>query len=133
VPNLTQLATLIASLAAASGVIYQARKSRREDVSSMIEVNEATVVGLKEQNRLLQQQLDDAKAAYARREQEWQAREAEWREERLELRRRLEHVEQSYRELVLSVTKSGICALADDCGDYTPGDRRAEVSPGGTD
>jgi hypothetical protein len=73
---------------------------------------------LKEQNELLRQQLDQREEDHKRERGELKAR-----EEKLEAR--LGRLEESYRDLVLTVTSSRYCVNADECGDYDAGDRRS--------
>lgn len=97
----------------AVGAYVALRKNRREERTQVVDEATTTIELLKEQNRLLTEQLSEAK----RREAE-SAR----REDKLE--KRIADVERDYRNLVLTVTTMGFCANAATCATYNPGDRR---------
>jgi flagellar motility protein MotE (MotC chaperone) len=99
--------------------IWMGRKKGVDAVAS--EADEAAgelLKMLKEQNELLRQQLDQREEDHKRERGELKAR-----EEKLEAR--LGRLEESYRDLVLTVTSSRYCVNADECGDYDAGDRRS--------
>lgn len=85
-----------------------------------------TIRLLEKQNELLRNQNDLLTAQLATAEK----REAEARERERKLEARVDRLDQDYRKLVQTVTDSSICAEANECEKFNPGDRRKKS--GGT-
>lgn len=134
-------AVLVTIVTAAIAFYWSRRKDQREakasanaDVKAALDVKDATITGLKEQNDLLREQnenllkqLDSERVESKRQQERQRAREAK-------LEARVEELERDYRNLVLTVTTMGFCANASTCPTYNPGDRRTHPDiPEGTD
>ena len=134
-------ATFAAAIATLTTIIVSRRKDQREqsaqsndDVTTMKDVYEGTISALEKHNVLLEEQNRLQRESGERRESAWSEREKEWKAERSELMKRVDRVEANYQTLLQQITLAGVCEIASGCDRRVlPGDRREDISPGGTD
>lgn len=118
------LATLAGVLTGFGTTFYLRRKDSREakaqkndDVATMIEVKDATIDTQREQITMLLQTVE-AERKSAKEQVERQRERAD------KLEKRIDELDEHYRNLVLTVTTMGFCANAHTCPNNDPGDRR---------
>ena len=91
---------------------------------------------LREQVDLLRQHRDEREVEIKTERAEWREREKKLEVRVLGIEQRVKDSERAYRDLVLTITKMGLCVDAAECKNFNPGGRRLHsdaVKPGGTD
>jgi len=118
---MTTLSTIVAVAGAAAGiagVVFGVFKARSDNARALLDAHTDERAEIRELLAIKDEMIESLKQANGElREQVRQAlaREDAWLGERDDYRRRLEAMEEAYRQIVEAVVDAGICAIAWTC------------------
>ena len=111
------------------------RAQDNADDAQVLSVAKANIELLEKQHELLIKQSEQIAAQNEKRAADWRKREEEWHRRERNLEKRVDSMDDAYKELVRQVQELGVCSSAKTCDKFAPAGRRvaAPERVGGTD